>query len=76
MWEKALLQWVSAKAKLSTSCVGAAADAHITYDINVVRLVVSEKPQLLDGTIGEPRLCKDKESAKPSNLTFLNLISI
>ncbi len=64
MWEKALHQWVSARAKLSISCAGAAADAHTTYDINVVRLAVSEKPPLLDGTIGEPRLCKDKESAK------------
>jgi hypothetical protein len=30
-----------------------------------VRLVGSVKPQLLDGIIGEPRLCKDKESVKP-----------
>jgi hypothetical protein len=76
MWEKALHQWVSARARLSTSCVGAAADAHIMCVINVVRLAVSEKPRLFDGIIGGQRLCKDKESAKPSNLTFLNLISI
>ena len=61
MWEKALHQWVSARAKLSISCAGVAADAHTTYDINVVRLAVSGKPQLLDGIIGEQRLCKDRE---------------
>jgi hypothetical protein len=76
MWEKALLQWVNARAKLSTSCAGVAADVHTMYAINVVRLAVSEKLQLLDGIIGEPRLCKDKESAKPSKHTSPNLISI
>lgn len=71
MWEKALHQWVSARAKLSTSCAGAAADAHTTYAINGVRLAVSETPQLSDGTIGAQRLCKDKESAKPQSSNFL-----
>jgi|WetSurMetagenome_2_1015567.scaffolds.fasta_scaffold31343_4 hypothetical protein len=76
MWEKALHQWVSARARLSTLCAGVAADVHTTYAINVVQLAVSEKPQLSDGTIGEQRLCKDKESAKPSKQIFPNLISI
>jgi hypothetical protein len=70
MWEKALHRWVSGRAKLSTSCAGAAADAHITYVTNVVRLAVSEKPPQSEGTIGEQRLYKDKESAKPLNPTF------
>ena len=70
MWEKALHRWASARAKLSTSCVGAAADARITYVINVVQLAVSEKPPQSDGTIGEQRLCKGKESVKPSNPTL------
>ena len=72
MWEKALHQWVSARAKLSISCAGVAADAHTTYDINVVRLAVLEKLPLLDGTTGEQRLCKDKESAKLQSLLFFH----
>jgi hypothetical protein len=39
------------------------------YDINDVQLAASEKPQLLEDTIGEPRLCKDKESAKNFTLS-------
>jgi hypothetical protein len=61
MWEKALLQWVSTKARPSTLCVDVAAEEHITYAINVAQLAVSVKPQLLDDTNGEQRLSKDKE---------------
>ena len=64
MWEKALHQWASARERQFTSYVGAVADAHIMCAINVVLLADSEKPQLLDGTNGEQRLCKDKEFAK------------
>ena len=70
MWEKALHQWASAKARQFTLCAGAAEDAHTMYGISDVQLAVSEKPQLLEDTIGAPRLCKDKESAKNFKYTF------
>jgi hypothetical protein len=38
-----------------------------------VRHVVSANKQPLDGTNGEPRLCKDKEFANPSKYYFLFL---
>jgi len=43
---------------------------HTTCEINVVQLAVLEKPQLLDGTNGEQKLYKDKESAEILSLTI------
>ena len=70
MWEKALHQWASARERQFTSYAGAVADEHIMCAINVVPLADSEKPQLLDGTNGEQKLYKDKESAKALSLTI------
>jgi len=70
MWEKALHQWVNTKVRQFILCVDVAEDAHTTCDINVVQLAVSAKPQLLDDTNGEQRLCKDKESVKVLSSTL------
>jgi hypothetical protein len=69
-WEKAHHQWGSAKAKPFTLCAGVAADGHTMCDRSVVEPAVLEKQQKFDGTIGEQRLFKDKESQQCANLFF------
>jgi hypothetical protein len=41
------------------------------YGINVVQHVALENKLPLDGTNGEPRLCKDRESVNPLMILFL-----
>jgi len=67
-WEKALHQWVSAKAKLSTLNVGAAEDEHTMYVISVVQLAGMVQPQLLGIIHGKERRFNALESSKPNLL--------